>query len=114
MDNAEKFIEELTASGFRNSIEKASESGVSKPKVKVTTSDGKEHVFTNDFLLLYMGENQGLVIGTSSPEQLVHAVDMILKTINGVMSKIPDCNQVHLTLSLLAVLEAHFATILEE
>ena len=59
--------------------------------MKVTVEvDGEVTKFTNNVIVMHMGEEHGTIMGAVGPIELVRAVDMLMDSISNVMEKMTD------------------------
>lgn len=107
MSEFEKFEVYLVAAGIVDSVEKIDDRKDSKAEVRVAVDGKVEHVFTNDFLLLYLGEQERTVVGTLGPVGLLKATSMVLYMLRRVTEQIPMEDRRIFTALLLEIITDH-------
>ena len=74
-----------------------------KPEISVTIkAEGEEDVtYKENFLVMYIGEDYGAVVGCLGAVELIRAVDMLMDSITGVIERIPPHEQTMMLMMLL-------------
>lgn len=82
-----------------------------KPSMKATLTNSKGEVmeFTEDFLLISVGRERGMVAGAIGPLQLVKAVEMTIESAMEAIEEMPLCMQLELSEFLLDRINEKFS-----
>ncbi len=74
--------------------------------MKVTVEvDGEVTKFTNNVIVMHMGEEHGTIMGAVSPIGLVRAVGMLMDSINNIMEDMSPMDQMMLMLMMEKAME---------
>ncbi len=76
-------------------------SGKPKTEVRVNIEGEEEQVFTENFIVMHMGEDCGTVVGCVGPIELVKAVDMLMDSISNTMEQMTDCDKMMMSVLLM-------------
>lgn len=87
---------------FREMMEEMMrDSGKPRAEVRVKMEGEEEQVFTENFIVMHMGENCGTVVGSVGPIELVKAVDMLMDSISNTMEQMTDCDKMVMNVLLM-------------
>lgn len=74
--------------------------------MKVTVEvDGEVTKFTNNVIVMHMGEEHGTIMGAVGPVDIVRAVDMLMGSIGKIMSNMEPMDQMMLMLMMEKAME---------
>lgn len=75
----------------------------------LTTNEGEVMKFTEDFLLISVGKERGMVAGAIGPIQLIKAVEMTIESAIEAIEQMPVCMQLEVSEFLLDRINEKFS-----
>lgn len=93
--NFEKIMEQLRLAENRSKKQ--------KPEISVTIkAEGEEDItYKENFLVMYVGEDHGAVVGRLGVIELIQALDMLMDSITGIIKHMPPHEQMIMSMMLL-------------
>ena len=74
---------------------------LSREKMMVTVEvDGERREYTENFIVMHMGENCGTVMGSVEPMKLIKAVDMLMDSIDDIMEDMSPMDAIIMTIMM--------------
>ena len=79
---------------------------LSREKIKVTVEvDGERREYTENFIVMHMGEDCGTAVGSVGPIELVKAVDMLMDSIDDIMEDMSPMDAMMMTIMMGKMME---------
>ena len=79
---------------------------LSREKMRVTVEvDGEKREYTKNFIVMHMGEDCDMAVGSVGPIELVKAVDMLMDSINTVMEDMSPMDAMMMTIMMDKMME---------
>ena len=79
---------------------------LSREKTRVTVEmNGERREYTENFIVMHMGEDCSTAVGSVGPMDLVKAVDMLMDSINTVMEDMSPVDAMIMTVMICKMLE---------
>ena len=78
----------------------------SREKTRVTVEvDGERREYTENFIVMHMGEDCDTVVGSVGPIELVKAVDMLMDSIDDIMENMSPMDAMMMTIMMGKMIE---------